>query len=158
MGVYRPPGPHRRPILWDEDGIGRELATLPEKPGGHAYSINNRGEAVGVVHFGVNPGNEPLGAIWSAQGRLRILNPLPGHVSSGALAISESGIAVGSSRSAEGDRVPVKWGRGSGAAVALELPDGYTQGAALSINSRGQIMVLAWNSPDLSDRSAFLLE
>lgn len=158
VGVYRPPGPHRKPILWDEDGIGRELETLPDKPGGHAYSINNRGEAAGIVHFGVNPSNEPLGAIWSSQGQLRTLNPLPGHTASSARAVSESGIAVGASRSADGQSVPVMWERGSADATALELPNGYTQGSAGSINSRGQITVLVWDSPDLSDLTTFLLE
>lgn len=144
-GVYRPPGPHRRPIRWDARGIGHDLETLPAFPGGTASSINNRGEVGGAVYFGISS-PEALGAIWNKHGQLRIAEPLPGHMWSWVLGISDTGTAVGYSQDEHGMRVPVQWGQGGGTPVPLEVPNGFSQAWASVINNSGQITLFALNS------------
>lgn len=155
-GLYHPEGPHRKPIVWDRDGIGHELETPPGMPNGEARSINNRGEAGGFVSPNLRTPIENFGAIWDARGRLRIAQPLPGHVESLVFDISDAGTAVGFSQGPDGQLLPVKWEAGGGAAVALNLPDGFAQGVALSINSRGQIEIQAFNI--LGEGTAFVLD
>ena len=91
--------------LWGQDGTRLDLPSLSEGVSTQAYSINERGIAVG------QSGGFPV--IWDGQGRIAEL-PLPEGAGSGvAWSISDQGTIFGRTRLIDsGEYVTVVWCRG----------------------------------------------
>ena len=91
-------------VLWDQDGTSRDLPSLIEGVTAQAYSIDDRGTAVG------QSGSSAV--VWDRRGRITEL-PLPDGTDRGvAWSISDNGTIFGiATLSDSGDVVNVLWCR-----------------------------------------------
>lgn len=133
-------------VLWERDGTPVDLGNLGGSVnislvavGNRAIGINNRGQVVGGSTL---PGNTTAHAfLWTRQTRkMRDLGTLDGDVNSGALAINDSGDAVGVSNDASGGARAFLWRNG----VMIDLNTLAVDSPlyllfAAGINSRGEI-------------------
>ena len=93
-------GPHA--VLWDRDGSVHDLGNLGGTVnigllavGNVAFSINNRGQIVGISAL---PGNQSVHAfLWTKETGMQDLGTLPGDVYSAGLDINDRGDVVGGS-------------------------------------------------------------
>lgn len=149
----------RHAVLWEADGSVVDLGNLggtgdPSRlgVGNVAHSINSKGQVVGVSALA---GNLTVhGFIWTKSTGMRSLDPLDGHVFSGAVGINKDGDVVGVS--VGGDGVPdgsnptsaVIWRRGSQQATDLNLltaaPTPLILMFAYGINDAGEIVGFAF--------------
>lgn len=99
-------------FLWDAKTRKlHDLGTLPGHRNSYAYSINERGQAVGLAaneppttfgFFGASvTAKEAIGMLWAGKTKTP-LPPLPGDVSSAAWGINNAGVIVGQSVDAKG--------------------------------------------------------
>ncbi len=89
-------------MLWDRDGSVHDLGNLGGTAnigllavGNVAFSINNRGQVIGVSAL---PGNQSTHAfLWTSETGMQDLGTLPGDVYSAGLDINDRGDVVGGS-------------------------------------------------------------
>src|ERR1700722_4657264 len=139
-------------VNWQGEVMSR-LSTL----GGNnaqAYTLNNRGQVIGVAETGVR--DTTCGAPQAVQfqavawgpnpGEIQVLPPLPGDTVGFALANNDQGQAVGSTGTCANTYIgqfaigphAVIWNHGS--PVALGTLGGFTASAGASINNRGEVV------------------
>lgn len=139
-------------VLWERDGTPVVLGNLggagdfATGAGTHATSINNRGQVVGVSVLKDNRTSRAF--IWTrGTGKMRQLEPVPGHPHSAALAINDWGDVVGASGTLPFEDAHAAIWRGGGAAVDLnELVAGSTPLyllTAMNIDDTGNIVGFA---------------
>ena len=144
-GVSDVAGTGTRAVIWDRNGIPRELSPLGDTRISQAEAINNRGQAAGWSYNG--RGFAPV--VWDPDGAPTALTLLAGTDDGLAFSINSSGEVAG--RSGEG----VVWDR-KGTPRALPPLDGGFHTDAHAINSRGE--VAGWSfgpSPSLSGENIF---
>ncbi len=138
-------------VFWDRDGTPIEIPSLGGNEqsvmGNLALGINNSAQVVG---FSSLPDNVTFHAfLWSREaGRTIDLGTPPGVANSSAIAINDSGVAVGVSSDATHFLAAI-WKHGKAADLNTLIPANSPLYLliACSINSRGQIIGLAvdWN-------------
>ncbi len=140
-----------RGVSWQR-GVMTQLSTL----GGNnaqAYTLNNRGQVIGVAETGVRDSNcvapqalQFQAVTWGPKaGEIQTLPPLPGDTVGFALANNDRGQAVGSTGTCSNTIIAqfaigphaVIWNHGS--PVALGTLGGYTASAGASINNRSEV-------------------
>ena len=118
-------------VIW-QNGRVKDLGRLAPN-GVYLQDINDAGQIVGTL---VTADGYGRGFVW-ANGRLTLLPPLPGHASSGATAINNQGVIVGSSGPDAGGRsYAVVWSNGKPRALP-DLDDVFVE--AVDIGDDGTI-------------------
>ena len=100
------------------------------------HSVNNSGQVVGGS--GHPHGADTHAFFWQKQGGIRDLGTLPGGDYSAAYAINDSGMAVGTSNTADSTHA-FSWTQAKGLTDLGTLP-GTNASSALAINNAGQIV------------------
>lgn len=122
-------------FLW-ENGTMTDLGALEGHRQSYAYSINNRGQIVGISSSGDYPSGVWHAVVWE-NGTISDLGEVPGAVNRFARGVNDSGQIVGSWDDASSAN-PLLWDRGS--TVALPALPGATHSEAYKINDRGLIV------------------
>jgi len=117
--------------------VNGEMTIIPVPPGllyGFAWSVSDTGYVAGYFE-----GLSARAFRWK-DGSLSILQPLPSHPISRGLGVNDAGEVVGDSRTQSLLTItPTLW-QADGTPIELELPPGYTRGAATLINNHGVII------------------
>lgn len=122
-------------FVWSNSRGMENLGEILQARSSRAYAINNGGQVAGSY---VNAKGETRAFVWNRQSGVTSLSPLDGDVFAAALAIDQTGNAVGESSGAPGKRA-VMWDR-SGKAKELAPVAGFTESNALAINGNGTIV------------------
>ena len=120
-------------VVWDADGVVRDLGTL----GGRmstATGINDRGQVIGLASDALE-NTRPV--IWDARSGMVDLD-LPGSGWAYLNGINDAGVVAGSWLQSDGSALPFKWTRNAGL-TTLDILDA-TNGEASNINDRGDIV------------------
>ena len=135
-------------VLWERDGTPVVIGNLGGSgdfstgAGTHATSINNRGQVAGISVLSDNIHHR--GFVWTRGTKMRVLEPLPGHPASAALAINDWGDVVGASGTLPfEDSNAVIWRAGGKAALLDDLVAGPSKLhllLAVNINDAGEIV------------------
>ena len=124
------------PVLWDNTTVAQNIPGTPAGATGCAATASNSGDIVGNATIN---GNQHA-VLWR-NGVMIDLGVLPGHESSRALGINESGQIVGSSRDLDGSNgnatSPFLWD--NGVMTDLGVLAG-NRGSAADINAAGEIV------------------
>lgn len=123
-------------FLW-KNGVIAPLPGLPNSFDTIAFSLNNKGQAVGRS----TPDGERNHAVLWDHGVIQLLGELPGDNKSAALQINDRGQAVGYSQKpvADGnDRRAALWYKGAVSRLP-SLPGGGGYDEGLGVNEQGQI-------------------
>lgn len=151
----------RHAVLWERDGTPVDLGNLggmgdPAQPGvgNVAHAINNRGQVAGVSALAGNHATH--GFLWTRGGRMKSLDPLAMHASSGAVGLNNSGDAVGVSFNGmlwdavqSGGASAVIWRNGGAPAdlnALVAKPTPLYMLFAFSINDAGEVVGLAYDT------------
>ena len=134
-------------IFWDKDGTPTDLQSLGGNEqsvmGNLALGINNSGQVVGFSSLSDNMTFHAF--LWTREaGRMIDLGSVPGVGNSSAIAINDSGVAVGVSSDATHFLAAI-WKHGKATDLNTLIPANSPLYLliACSINSRGQIIGLA---------------
>lgn len=142
-------------VLWERDGTPVDLGNLGGRGdpvqlglGNVAFSINNRGQVVGVS---VLPDDKTArGFLWTRADGMRSLDPLPGQPASAALGINDRGDAVGASGALPVESpTAVVWRHGGAATDLNQLIVGPTSLyllTAFGIDDAGRIVGFAFDT------------
>ncbi|HMH15807.1 MAG TPA: hypothetical protein VK578_22090 [Edaphobacter sp.] len=150
-------GTHRqcRAAIWKE-GVMTALRSLPGGHNSQAYSINARGQVVGIAENGIFDSTCIVpsqvmryeATLWEPDGYVRELAPLPGDTVSFAFSINNEGEVVGVSGRCSNVSLPptnpagphaVLWERDGHVIDLGSLPGGVMNNVAGSINNRGEV-------------------
>jgi probable HAF family extracellular repeat protein len=153
-----------RAVIWEPNGVMRELPPLPGDSTSAATAINDKGQVVGISGAcGVAVGDVSAAhsVIWENGVPTRI-GDFGGHTWNTPTAINNAGVVVGFSLPAdkEGTRFyrAFVWTKGTGTRL-LDQIAGDVRSAAFGINDDGQIVGLSrtagallravlWDNPD----------
>ena len=128
VGVGDPAANHA--VLWSETGGLTDLMVT-----GQASDINGSGEVAGYTVPPSSPSSSAF--LWTPQKGRRALGTLGGSVSY-ANAIDRTGVIVGSSENAAGERRAFAWSKGK--MLDLGLLPGYTGSVATAINDANKVV------------------
>lgn len=141
--VYNLGGVHfiRRAFLYS-NGVLEQIGTLEGNAitldyNSHGADINNAGQIVGQSNVGPLTNKRSV-AFSYAHGTMTNLGTLPGHDTSGALALNDAGQIVGYSRTRTGPSHAFFYSRGS--MIDIGAIGGVASSVAYDINNRGQVV------------------
>ncbi len=146
-------GSQHTALLW-QDGVMVD-PQLPLGPLSEALDVNERGQVVGWM----GGSQDSHAFIWD-NGIVTDLGVIPGGFTAKALAISNTGLVVGTGRiPAEGSTVGTSrafvWENGS--MTVIEPLAGFVSTLADDVNDSGQVIVTSWfDDGTLSETSAFV--
>jgi len=131
------------PARWDRQG------RITEWGQGLIYAVNELGVSAGVV-----PAGHHRAAKWSSQGRVTILDMLPGYVSSEAVDVDVHGATVGGMTTSDGIFHALRWDRRGRVEVLAPLP-GYEdyETRSYAMNDEGMVIGFSGINYVLWDRS-----
>jgi probable HAF family extracellular repeat protein len=120
-----------------EDGIMTDLLGLDPRFQSYAYSLNDKGQIVGISATQDYPFGDFRPVLWH-NGSIVDLGKPEGATNAYTNGVNAMGDAAGSATFADGSTVPLVWSRGS--RTELPRPPGTTFTEARKINNRGQIV------------------
>jgi probable HAF family extracellular repeat protein len=140
-----------RPTLWS-NGSKKDLGTLSGDGQGVANGINDDREVAGYSYNAVASLQIGHAFRWTETGGLHELRALPGHVSTAAFGINDSGIIAGESDAlgVGASSTAVLWANDTPQSLGV-LP-GFASSTAFAVNSSGQAVGMSFTPT----RRAFL--